>query len=198
MKYYISDLHLFHDNAITFDNRNFKDVDDMFHTIKERWNGRVTNSDDIYILGDFIWLPESEWADIVSQFNGRKVLVRGNHDPKCFSKATRKLFVDIRDKVETTDKGRHLILSHFPELAYRADYNPDCYMLYGHVHMSREAGYIREFRDIIRSRVSGIRGEPLGQCLHVGCMEPYMDYTPRTLDEIIEGDKRYYPLKTTS
>jgi calcineurin-like phosphoesterase family protein len=166
---------------------------EMNNAIIERWNARVTDEDTVYILGDFIWLQESEWPRIVSQLNGRKVLIRGNHDPKMFSKETRKLFVDIRDKMEITDRGRHVIMSHYPELCYRSDYDPNCYMLYGHVHNSREAAYIREFRDIIRSRISGIRGEPLGQCIHVGCMEPYMDYTPRTLDEIIAGDKATYP-----
>lgn len=193
MNYYISDLHLYHDNVLFFDKRDFKDVHQMFQVIKERWNNRVTKEDTVYILGDFIWLKEPEWARIVAQLNGNKVLIRGNHDPKTFSKETRKLFIDVRDKAEITDNGRHVIMSHFPELCYKGDYNPDCYMLYGHVHNTREAAYTREFRDIIRSRINGTRGEPLGQLLHVGCMEPYMDYTPRTLDEIIQGDAEYYP-----
>ena len=28
--------------------------------------------------------------------------------------------------------------------------------------------------------------------INVGCMMPYMDYTPRTLDEIISGDEEYW------
>lgn len=193
MFYYYSDTHLHHENVLRFDRRPFRSMREMNNAIIERWNARVTDEDTVYILGDFIWLPESEWARIVSQLNGRKVLIRGNHDPKMFSKETRRLFVDIRDKMEITDNGRHVIMSHYPELCYKSDYDPNCYMLYGHVHNSREAAYIREFRDIIRSRISGTRGEPLGQCIHVGCMEPYMDYTPRTLDEIIAGDKATYP-----
>lgn len=193
MFYYYSDTHLHHENVLRFDRRPFRSMREMNNAIIERWNERVTDEDTVYILGDFIWLQESEWARIVSQLNGRKVLIRGNHDPKMFSKETRRLFVDIRDKMEITDNGRHVIMSHYPELCYKSDYDPNCYMLYGHVHNSREAAYIREFRDIIRSRISGTRGEPLGQCIHVGCMEPYMDYTPRTLDEIIAGDKATYP-----
>lgn len=193
MFYYYSDTHLHHENVLRFDRRPFRSMREMNNAIIERWNERVTDEDTVYILGDFIWLQESEWPRIVSQLNGRKVLIRGNHDPKMFSKETRRLFVDIRDKMEITDSGRHVIMSHYPELCYRGDYDPNCYMLYGHVHNSREAAYIREFRDIIRSRISGTRGEPLGQCIHVGCMEPYMDYTPRTLDEIIAGDKATYP-----
>lgn len=193
MNYYISDLHIEHPAAIHFDNRPFANTTEMFDAIKDRWNSTVTNDDDVYILGDFIWLKEPYWAHYVSQLNGKKTLIRGNHDPKSFSKETRRLFVDIHNKLSISDNGRHVIMSHFPELCYHCDYNPDCYMLYGHVHNTREAEYTRIFRDIIRKNINGTRGEPLGQCLHVGCMEPYMDYTPRTLDEIIEGDKQYYP-----
>ena len=35
-------------------------------------------------------------------------------------------------------------------------------------------------------------GTPRGNFINVGCMMPYMDYTPRTLDEIIEGDAKYH------
>ncbi len=31
-----------------------------------------------------------------------------------------------------------------------------------------------------------------GNFINVGCMMPYMDYTPRTLDEIIEGDAEFF------
>ena len=35
-------------------------------------------------------------------------------------------------------------------------------------------------------------GAPRENFINVGCMMPYMDYTPRTLDEIIEGDAKYH------
>lgn len=35
-------------------------------------------------------------------------------------------------------------------------------------------------------------GTPSGNFINVGCMMPYMDYTPRTLDEIISGDEEYW------
>lgn len=37
MKYYISDLHLFHEAAIRFDNRPFHDLCEMHRTIAERF-----------------------------------------------------------------------------------------------------------------------------------------------------------------
>lgn len=191
--FYIADLHLEHTNVLRFDPRPFRNTQEMFHVMKQNWNQRITDNDTVYILGDFIWAKEPQWAGIVSQFNGKKILIRGNHDPKEYSKECRKLFVDIRDMLEITDSGKHVIMSHYPIPCYKGDYNPDCYMLYGHVHNTREAEYTREMRNMIRQRINGTRGEPLGQLLHVGCMEPYMNYTPRTLNEIIQGDAKYYP-----
>ena len=56
MNYYISDLHLFSRNqtadGLNFDNRPFKNVDEMHEVILNNWNGRVTNGDTVYILGD--------------------------------------------------------------------------------------------------------------------------------------------------
>ena len=52
MKYYISDLHLFHENSIKFDERPFDSLDEMHETIKKRWNSKITNGDRVFILGD--------------------------------------------------------------------------------------------------------------------------------------------------
>ena len=52
MKYYISDLHLFHENAIKFDHRPFESVQEMHKVVLKNWNGRVTNGDFVYLLGD--------------------------------------------------------------------------------------------------------------------------------------------------
>ncbi len=49
MKYYISDLHLFHSNSIKFDNRPFDSVEEMHDTIRNRKNEKITNGDTVYI-----------------------------------------------------------------------------------------------------------------------------------------------------
>ena len=191
--FYIADPHLEHANVIKFDPRPFKDTKDMLQQFRQNWNTAVTDNDTVFICGDFIWGKDAIWQNIVPQFNGRKVLIRGNHDPKEYSREVRKLFVDIRETMELTDSGKHVILSHYPMPFHKGDYNTDCYMLYGHVHHSREAQYMREIRDMVRKRINGTRGEPRGQFIHIGCMEPYMNYTPRTLEEIIQGDAQYDP-----
>lgn len=51
--YYISDLHLGHENVIRFDNRPFDSVEEMNETLVNNWNSVVTNADHVYHLGDF-------------------------------------------------------------------------------------------------------------------------------------------------
>ena len=43
---------------------------------------------------------------------------------------------------------------------------------------------------MIKANAAGY-GTPNGNFINVGAMMPYMNYTPRTLDEIIAGDEAY-------
>ena len=76
MNFYISDLHIGHANIISLDKRPFKDIDEMNRAIIGNWNSRVNPEDTAFILGDFIWLKEENWAFYVEQLNGNKVLIK--------------------------------------------------------------------------------------------------------------------------
>ena len=81
MKYYISDLHLFHEAAIKFDNRPFQNLEEMQETIMKKWNSKVTNGDTVYILGDISLRGKNEdLIAFVARLKGKKILVKGNHD----------------------------------------------------------------------------------------------------------------------
>ncbi|MBQ6333107.1 MAG: metallophosphoesterase family protein [Clostridia bacterium] len=187
--YYIADLHLNHENVIRFDNRPFENVAEMNVRLLENWNKRVTEEDTVIILGDFIWAKEPEWMNYLPFFKGNKVLIRGNHDPKEFSREVRHQFLDVRDYKELTDGGKRVILSHYPMPFHRAAYGENCWMLYGHVHMTREYDLLQQFRKGIKASCT-VKGYAQGNFVNVGCMLPYMGYTPRTLEEIIEGDRK--------
>ena len=73
---------------------------------------------------------------------------------------------------------------------FRSDFSPTAYMLYGHVHLTKEYEYLKELRKTIIADC-GSRGIQTGNFINIGAMLPYMDYTPRTLDEIIAGDEAY-------
>lgn len=97
MNYYISDLHLGHANVIRFDNRPFENIDEMETEIIRRWNERVTPQDTVYIIGDFSWRTSNSWIPVLKQLKGRKVLIRGNHDPKRIDGKLAKMFDDVKD-----------------------------------------------------------------------------------------------------
>ena len=81
MNYYISDMHLFHENSIKFDNRPFENIGDMHEVMRTKWNNKITNGDTVYILGDISFRGKNEnLIAYVSTLKGHKVLVRGNHD----------------------------------------------------------------------------------------------------------------------
>lgn len=54
MNYYIADMHFGHDNIRRLSNRPFKTIEEMDRTIIDNWNSRVSDNDDVYILGDFL------------------------------------------------------------------------------------------------------------------------------------------------
>ena len=77
MKYFIiSDSHLNHANIATYCDRpaNFTDL------IIKRWNERVTWEDTVIHLGDVAIGPRQLVENQVRSLNGRKILIRGNHD----------------------------------------------------------------------------------------------------------------------
>ena len=60
-------------------------------------------------------------------------------------------------------------------------------MLCGHVHNTSENQWLEQWRSELIGRREADGLGNFGHIINVGCMMPYMDYTPRTLDEIIKG-----------
>ena len=185
-KFYIADLHIGHENVIRFDNRPFKTVDEMNAEITRRWNQVVGRGDTVYVLGDFIWKKSRGWGDIVPKLNGQIILIRGNHDPKRFPPEIRKMLSGVYDYHELKDNGRKVILCHYPILFYNKCYRDNVYMLCGHVHATGENDLLEKYTADIKSQ-HGCCGASHGQIINVGCMMPWMDYTPKTLDQILQS-----------
>jgi calcineurin-like phosphoesterase family protein len=80
--YLISDLHFSHKNIIEYENRPFKDLDDMHKKIIKDWNTVIHKKDFVYILGDFSFGNQQMIKDVTSKLNGRLYLIMGNHDSK--------------------------------------------------------------------------------------------------------------------
>lgn len=83
-RFYISDTHFGHANILTFEGvegkpcRVFDSVEEMDETMVERWNAVVGEFDTVYHLGDVAIKKKS--LQILERLNGRKILIKGNHD----------------------------------------------------------------------------------------------------------------------
>lgn len=182
--FYIADTHFGHRNVLKYDPRPFADLEEMEAALIQNWNGTVTETDRVYILGDFIWGGAERWLEIVPKLRGKKVLLRGNHDLKKMPPALRAQFETVADYMEVRDGDRRAVLCHYPILLYNHSHFPDWYMLCGHVHTTGENDYLEAWKGQLRARRQTGSGNR-GNIYNVGCMMPWMDYTPRTLDDII-------------
>lgn len=182
--FFISDLHFGHNNILKFDNRPFCDIKTHDEELISRWNNKVNINDDVYILGDISWHNATKTIDILKRLNGRKHLIVGNHDEALLRNADfRNRFVEIdRYKELYLNPKTAIVLCHYPIPCYKNHFY-GWYHLYGHVHISFEANMINNFKLEMRDLYNK-------QCrmYNVGCMMPYMDYTPRTLEEIITAN----------
>lgn len=180
MDYFIGDLHFGHVNALRFDNRPFTDIEEHDKAIIENWNNRVEMEDDVYILGDISWYGSQKTLDIFRQLNGNKHLIRGNHDGKLLkNRELQKEFVEITDYKELYLPDRKgIVLSHYPIPCFR-NHMYGWYHLYAHVHTSLEWNMMES----IKREMQELYDKPC-EMFNVGAMMPYMNYTPRTLEEI--------------
>lgn len=179
--FYIADWHYGHENILSFDNRPFKTVEEMNEELVKRWNERVTNQDTVYVLGDMFWCNMNIAVEVLDFLNGQKFLLKGNHD-RCNHGQFRRKFTKIEKLDTINDNGRQVVLSHYPIPCFENHFY-GWYHLYGHVHNSFEARMMEHDKYLMEN----LYGHSCNM-YNVGAMMPWMDYTPRTLDEIIRGN----------
>ena len=197
---YISDCHFYHDNLCrNLDHRGFIDLEDMNAFMIRQWNDNVSPKDDVYILGDFCFGNGEAAARIIKQLKGRLHLIIGNHDRFLHDRHfDRCLFKSIEAYSEISDKGRTVILSHYPVFCYKGQYrrnvdgSPATYMLYGHVHNTQDERLVNRF--IMQTRATAVKPRNAGRpepipCNMINCFCMFSNYTPLTLDEWIDVDR---------
>lgn len=107
-------------------------------------------------------------------------MIVGNHDKKLIkSQEFRNMFESINDYQEVVVDNQNLALSHYPIPCFNKHFY-GAYHFYGHVHNSFEWNMMRYHRYLMQSLYT----KPCNM-FNVGCMIPYVDYTPRTFNEII-------------
>lgn len=196
MNYYISDMHCFcksqtNQGHHNYDDRPFETVEEMHEHFLTRWNSKITNADKVFILGDLAFRGRNDaMLAFVSQLKGHKVLVRGNHDDTSDYRYQR-LFEEITDYKEIKDTVGNikykLVLCHFPILFWK-DQHRGTILLYGHTHNSVEEAFFQKCIAELNNNDELKLRRPGGHkvcAINVGCMMPYMNYEPRTLEEIM-------------
>lgn len=162
----------------------------MHEVILKNWNDRVTNGDFVYLLGDMSLRGKNEdLIAFVARLKGRKVLIKGNHDDVSDYRY-QQLFTEICDYKEIYDSvGKEkygLVLSHYPIFSWK-NMGRGKILLYGHTHESEEDRFYQNcLRQMQENDCRHVYDKKLWAC-NVGCMLPYMNYTPRTLAEILAG-----------
>jgi len=109
----ISDTHFGHANICKFLRedgskvRPWNNVEEMDEVLVENWNNIVKQEDKVYHLGDVVM--NRKHLNTMRRLNGKKVLIKGNHDIFDLSDYTEH-FYDVR-AYHKLDK---FILSHIP------------------------------------------------------------------------------------
>lgn len=183
-------MHFGHKNIITFDNRPFKDTAEMEEVLVHNWNSVVAPNDCVYHLGDFCWSKSiEEWKRILGRLNGCITLLAGNHDKTTIlEKLGEQGYITNYSRLDFLAKtidNFQVTMCHYPLLFYKNDYDPYSVVLCGHLHKTKEHDWLIEFVSQLRRKYGG-GYENRAQIIPVECCHPWMDYTPRTLDYLLE------------
>ena len=188
--YYIADTHFFHNNIIEHDANNgckkFSSIEEHDNLIMSNINKVITPQDNLYFGGDISWGTPEQTVELLKQINCKNLFaVKGNHDRSLKDGRVKKLFQGIYDYKMIQDGNKTVVLSHYPILFYQNQHRGSV-LLYGHVHNTREETLFQE----TCKNIANTTDIPIN-CYNVGAMIEYMNYTPRTLEEIInsKGEK---------
>lgn len=166
MIYFTSDTHFGHYNIIKYCNRLVSEHTDD-HTIARNkmteilitnWNSIVGPKDEVYHLGDVSFYGTNRTKEIVNCLNGRKYLIRGNHDKKDNAYWITMGFEWVRDyfklkvhtllksdRADVPDKQYHqpIVLCHYPLLSWDS-MAYGSWHLHGHCHGSIDVTFNNE------------------------------------------------------
>jgi len=135
MNWFTSDLHLDHKNIIRYSDRPFSDVVDMNNTIIDNINSCVSESDNLYIIGDFAFANKQRTNELLDMIKcENKFFISGNHDKFLDDRGNTKLnFKWIKPYHEMTILHYVFILFHYPIAVWNVKHYGSIH-LYGHVH----------------------------------------------------------------
>jgi calcineurin-like phosphoesterase family protein len=121
-RYFVADLHFGHANILTFEDRRYKNVEDMNEGIIKIWNSTIQSNDVVYVVGDVGFLNVEQGRYIISRLNGHKVLVLGNHDDG-HAKMEKMGFAAVVNGLEIELCKKKFKLCHYPYWTFKDWWN---------------------------------------------------------------------------
>lgn len=172
--FYTSDLHLGNKNIIGYENRPWETVEEMNRGLIEKWNAKVQDNDEVYVLGDFCFKGAGTTFGHLANLKGRIHLIYGNHD-HAMHQTSFKGLLSTTDRITLDgwyahflDEGREVVLSHFPILFWDGMDDRGSFHLYGHMHSRPD------------------KQHPHPMAYNVGV--DVNNYEPVTLDELLQKE----------
>lgn len=166
--YFWSDQHFGHKNIIPFCNRPFTDTDEMASIMIDNHNNIVKPNDTVFWVGDIGFMSVPKINEVLDQLNGYKIHIVGNHDIERNGNVY-KLNVDEQYPCYSLVTERvNLLLTHYP-----LDTLPNkCINVHGHIHTN-----------VITDKK------------HINVCVEHTNYTPRSLESVLEQSFEYLDIK---
>lgn len=112
--FFTSDLHFGHANVIDYCKRPYDSVARMNEAIVVRFNWLVSPKDLCWFLGDLTLGHHADLIPWITRMNGRKILVKGNHDKFTDAQYYAMGFENVLHEAVIQVGKRRLRLSHYP------------------------------------------------------------------------------------
>ena len=160
----ISDTHFSHSNVIRYENRPFRDADEMDKHMIQKWNEVVSENDLVFHLGDVIIGSAKKAQEVLTQLNGRKILILGNHDDY------------------TKTKWRKLGFEPYERYFYQ-DY------LFTHIPVQEEPLRVAVAEGFLKANIHGhthLNNQHLDKNLYKCCCVEFISYTPVLFEEFVQ------------
>lgn len=141
MNFFTSDTHYFHRNIIKYSNRPFSSIEEMTEEMILRWNRVVTPHDTVFHLGDVAFSPDGTQypiENVLSRLNGKKILIRGNHDHETLRARGWEYVTDYKEvsydgSNPSYNRKLKVVLFHYPIFSWNKMRHGSIH-LHGHTH----------------------------------------------------------------
>lgn len=157
----------------------------MNNFLIEKWNRKVNEDDEVYILGDLSFRSGVNVGYYLKQMKGKKRLICGNHDNN-WQKNIKDMYqyFETVSNMEVIKLGDKLVtLCHYPMLEWNGSRRAvdqatsKSWLIHGHIHNSKDGTY-----EYIRDN--------LPCALNAGV--DINDYEPVTFEELMQNNNRWY------